>query len=239
MRPHLHQNPLSNLQLDYVAPFNPPPRLEAGPCSSPPFHLCPESFLSPSAPHRCPTMLPLSFLSDCPRTPHICPVSRHPSPISAASPLPLSRTWGRVPHVCSDPPPLQPGSRLALHPWLPCPSLAGVCLSVHPPRLSSHPRGVEPGTKRTLPQPRGLAGWAREGAVGFEVGGHSRSRLGPREVRPAAGVERAKGLALAGGGAPGPRDTARPPVLPAAGRGPGTSSGAPCPPPWTHHPLFH
>lgn len=191
------------------------PRIGARPCF--PSHFCP---IAPAPPTsvRCPAIPRQSLL-------------QVPSP---------SAGLGAVsPTSAQTPPPLQPGSRLALHPWLPCPSLAGVCLSVHPPRLSSHPRGVEPGTKRTLPQPRGLAGWAREGAVGFEVGGHSRSRLGPREVRPAAGVERAKGLALAGGGAPGPRDTARPPVLPAAGRGPGTSSGAPCPPPWTHHPLFH
>ena len=58
--------------------------------------------------------------------------------------------------------------------------------------------------------------------VGREVGGHSRSQLGPREVlRATASAELAKGLVPAGGGAPGPRDAARLPASPAAGRAPG------------------
>ena len=47
--------------------------------------------------------------------------------------------------------------------------------------------------------------WGGGRVVGCEVGGHSRSQLGPREVLcAAAGAERAKGLVPAGGGAPGP-----------------------------------
>lgn len=137
-------------------------------------------------------------------------------------PSPSAWTWGHVPHVYSEPPPLQPG--ISTGPAsLPPLSIFGQSLSVHPPFLSFHPQGIELGTKRTLPQPRGLARCGGEvRVVGSEVGGHSRSQLGPREVlRATASAERAKGLVPAGGGAPGPRDAARLPASPAAGRAPG------------------
>lgn len=199
------------------------------PDPAPPLHFI--SPRSPSCPHPC---LPRSYcLSPRRYADHASPlisVLIAPSPISVRSPAipcqsllqvpsPSAWTWGRVPHVWSEPPPLQPGSRLAPHPCLPCSSLVGV--SVHPPFLSSHPWVW---SRAPNAPSRSPGGWRDGGRwdVGCEVGGHSRSLLGPREVlRATAGAEQAKGLVPAGGGAPGPRDAARLPASPAAGRAPG------------------
>lgn len=146
--PPLNRIPLSNLQLDCVSPVNPPSSSGAEACSSPPLHLCTESFLSPSmsaqsyclSPRRLPDHAsPSYFCPDCP-LPHICPG------------VPLSLT-----NLCCKSPPPQPGlgavspmstpspllsslgSRLAPHPCLPCPSLVRVSLSI-PHSSPSTPR---------------------------------------------------------------------------------------------------
>ena len=228
-------------------PLVPPPRLGLKP--APPLHFI--SADSPSSPRPClptvtafprtgnPTMLPPYFCPDCP-LPHICPG------------VPLSLT-----NLCCKSPPPQPGlgavspmstpsplfsslgSRLAPHPCLPVhlwsESLCPSPIPLFPPpghiaRHQTHPP-ASPGA--------GTMGGGGLRVVGSEVGGHSRSQLGPREVlRATASAERAKGLVPAGGGAPGPRDAACLPARLASCRpGPWVSSGAPCPQSWTRRPF--
>lgn len=123
----------------------------------------------------------------------------------------------------SEPPPLQPG--ISDWPRIPASLVHLWSESLCPSPIPLFPPpGHRAGHQTHPPAAPGAGTMAGVGVrvVGSEVGGHSRSQLGPREVlRATASAERAKGLVPAGGGAPGPRDAARLPASPAAGRAPG------------------
>lgn len=180
-------------------------------------------------------MLPLYFCPEYP-FPHICPESRLPFPISAASPLPLSLELGPCPPCSYKPRSSGRGLHLTLG-RLPRSSLAGTPAS---PSLSSHHRSFR--ARHQTHSSATLGAGMIWGAVGCEVGGHSCSRFGPRAqpreiLRATASAERATSLLPAGGrGARAER--CRPPArLASCLPGPWASSGAPCPQPGTHRPF--